>query len=202
MRNNNLCLTLSAPLFLLFPLTDNARRRTPGGVYMQLIKTDSNLTKEQRKKIFEDDRRLYNKKQKEMRKLTYAQRNRWREKNEAEAGKIAAKWRGDMEDEDEKDEEEERRKEINKRVGGDEMEADEGTAAASNAAAAAGRLSSIDDEFVDDEFGEIDAVKDAAATSGFGHVKTDVDNPDNEDASEFSRERRRTPSPIDDDLFF
>merc|ERR1719383_1066076 len=53
------------------PTADNKRRRTPGGVYMQLIKTDDSLTKEQRKKIFEGDRQLYNRKQKEMRKLKF-----------------------------------------------------------------------------------------------------------------------------------
>ena len=147
---------------------------------MQLIKSDVNMTKEQRKRVFEDDKKLYNKKQKEMRKLKYADRNSLREKNEEEAMKVAENWKVEM-----KEKEEEERAE-------DAMDAGKEVCDEAGAAAAAASSTttsdSIDDEF-GDEFCDVDAVKDDVI-SGFGR---------GDDASSGqTRDRRRTPSPIED----
>ncbi len=40
---------------------DNKRRRTPGGVFLQLLKFDSPATKEQIKEIFEEENAIYKK---------------------------------------------------------------------------------------------------------------------------------------------
>ncbi len=40
----------------ILPLKDNARRRTPGGVFLQLLKFDCNLTSEQLKQVFGEER--------------------------------------------------------------------------------------------------------------------------------------------------
>jgi len=157
------------------PTADNHRRRTPGGVFMQLIKTEDSLTKEQRKKIFENDKRLYNHKQKEMRKLKFAQRNQWRERNEKEAAKIAAEWRGDMEEGEVGEEAEGRKtKTSTTKLGEPKVDA----------------VPAIDDEFGGDDggcFDDVDAV-DNELISGFGGAAP----------AEMPRENRRTPSPIED----
>ena len=144
---------------------------------MQLIKTDDSLTKEQRKKIFEGDRQLYNRKQKEMRKLKFAQRNQWRERNEQEAAKIAADWRGDMEEGEVAGE------------GGEEEKKTTTTTTTKSDPPMADAAPAIDDEFGDDDggiFEDVDAAQDELL-SGFGAAPADA-----------PRDRRRTPSPIED----
>ncbi|KAK3579991.1 hypothetical protein CHS0354_025312 [Potamilus streckersoni] len=47
---------------------DGTRRRTPGGVYIQLMKTDKNVTNQQKKQIFKEEYDARNKARKEQRK--------------------------------------------------------------------------------------------------------------------------------------
>ena len=149
---------------------------------MHLIKTDVNLTKEQRKRVFDDDKKLYNKKQKEMRKLKFADRNRWREKNEEEAMRVVENWKGEMKEK----EEENGNDAMDSGKDGNDHRSAAAPASASTIASSA-RVDSIDDEF-DDEFCDVDAVKDDVI-SGFGGVN---------ESTAPSHERRRTPSPIED----
>ncbi|KAL3866943.1 hypothetical protein ACJMK2_044190 [Sinanodonta woodiana] len=60
---------------------DGARRRTPGGVYIQLMKTDKNVTNQQKKQIFKEEYDARNKAKKEQRK-----RNRKIKKAEVQGG--------------------------------------------------------------------------------------------------------------------
>ena len=146
---------------------------------MQLIKSDVHITKEQRKTIFEQDKKLYNKKQKEMRRITFADRNKWRERNEEEARKIAEEWKGDMREKVEAAEGEEA-------MDAAKAEADQSKTSAATLNACASSADAIDDEF-GDEFCDVDAVKDDI--SGFGEGDGSVG---------LNRDRRRTPPPIED----
>ncbi|CAH1254977.1 PHAX [Branchiostoma lanceolatum] len=50
------------------PINDGTRRRTPGGVFIQLLKSAPAITKEQRDKIFADEDRKFQERQKEERR--------------------------------------------------------------------------------------------------------------------------------------
>ncbi|KAL5004113.1 hypothetical protein ScPMuIL_017569 [Solemya velum] len=50
---------------------DGYRRRTPGGVYIQLLKTDKDISRKQRNKIFAEDRKEYNRERKKAKRQPY-----------------------------------------------------------------------------------------------------------------------------------
>jgi len=161
---------------------DNNRRRTPGGVLMQLVKTDPALTKEQKKEIFDDDRKLLQLKKKEMRRR--AGRNIWRQQNEAEAMQLADKWKEEMSGGGGGDVDDEFGDGNGDRM--DSKDSDTITSAATNgttshvSVAPKAAVAAVDDEFGDDGFCDIDAGEETINGGG---------------------PKRRTPSPVDNDIF-
>ena len=58
-------------MFCTYLLQNGTRRRTPGGVYIQLVKSDPDISKEQLDQIFEEDKQLEYTKQKKKIQYVY-----------------------------------------------------------------------------------------------------------------------------------